>query len=75
MKTFGQHISQEPQVSKLDKLTETSPTLELKTDYTVRHNSAITEDPELTIENFLLEGNTSASTKFEGVIVACANST
>jgi hypothetical protein len=50
MKTFGQHTSQEPQVSKLDKLTETSPTLEFKTDYTVRHNSALTEDPELTVE-------------------------
>ena len=55
MKTFGQHTSQEPQVSKLDKLTETSPTLEFKTDYTVRHNSTLTEDPELTVESLLKE--------------------
>ncbi len=53
MKTFGQHTTQEPQVSKSDKLTETSPTLEFKTDYTVRHNSALTEDPNLTWQSLL----------------------
>jgi hypothetical protein len=55
MKTFGQHTTQEPQVSKSDKLTETSPTLEFKTDYTVRHNSALTEDPNLTWQSLLQE--------------------
>jgi hypothetical protein len=59
MKTFGQHLIDQPQVSKLDKhldqlaeafpvlLAETFPTLELKTDYTDSHNSPLAEDVEL----------------------------
>jgi hypothetical protein len=59
MKTFGQHLTDQPQVSKLDKhldqlaeafpvlLAETFPTLELKTNYTDSHNSPLAEDVEL----------------------------